>query len=61
MEAFFGRNSEKKLLQELYESDKAEFLAIYGRRRVGKTYLIGEFFKDKGKSFKIRTARQFLS
>lgn len=26
---------------------KPEFLALYGRRRVGKTYLVREFFKDK--------------
>lgn len=47
MEFFFGREREKKQLQELYDSDKAEFLAIYGRRRVGKTYLVNEFFKGK--------------
>lgn len=31
----------------LYESGKAEFLAVYGRRRVGKTFLIRETLRDK--------------
>lgn len=35
-----GRWREKQLLKELFESKKAEFIAVYGRRRVGKTYLI---------------------
>ena len=42
-----GRANEIKLFQEKYESEKSEFLALYGRRRVGKTYLIRTFFKDK--------------
>lgn len=47
----FGRGKEIKILERLLESNKAEFLAIYGRRRVGKTYLIHEYFKDKGVYF----------
>ena len=35
-----GRWRELELLKELFESRKSEFIAIYGRRRVGKTYLI---------------------
>jgi len=35
-----GRWRELELLKELFASKKAEFIAIYGRRRVGKTYLI---------------------
>lgn len=35
-----GRLREQELLRELFKSKKAEFIAIYGRRRVGKTYLI---------------------
>lgn len=42
-----GRNREITLLQELYESDKAEFIAVYGRRRIGKTFLIDKVFGDK--------------
>ena len=39
-----GREIEKKILEDFYKSNQAEFLAIYGRRRVGKTYLIKQVF-----------------
>lgn len=39
-EKIIGRIKEQRLLQDLIESNKSEFIAIYGRRRVGKTYLI---------------------
>ena len=42
-----GRQREMALLQEIYESPRAEFVAVYGRRRIGKTYLIDKFFGDK--------------
>lgn len=42
-----GRNKEIDYLKQILESNKAEFLAIYGRRRVGKTFLIREFFAKK--------------
>jgi AAA+ ATPase superfamily predicted ATPase len=42
-----GREYEKKQLQKAYDSPEAAFVAVYGRRRVGKTYLIREFFKGK--------------
>ncbi len=42
-----GREEEKNILEELLHSKNSEFLAIYGRRRVGKTLLIREFFKEK--------------
>lgn len=51
-----GRNDEKKILGKLYRSKSAEFLAIYGRRRVGKTYLVRNFFKNKGVFFEITGA-----
>jgi len=41
-----GRKKEKKRLAALKESGKPEFVAVYGRRRVGKTYLIREFFEN---------------
>lgn len=47
MDRFFGRHPEVALLDTLCESGRAEFLAIYGRRRVGKTYLVREYFRDK--------------
>lgn len=42
-----GRFYEKEVLKNCYESDKAELIAVYGRRRIGKTFLIKQFFKDK--------------
>jgi predicted AAA+ superfamily ATPase len=44
--AIIGREREQAILKQLFASDKAEFLAVYGRRRVGKTFLIREFFRD---------------
>jgi len=41
-----GRLEEQAVLQDLLQSDKAEFLAVYGRRRIGKTFLIREYFHD---------------
>ena len=41
-----GREYELKLLHELYSSKKSEFVAIYGRRRVGKTFLVREVFSE---------------
>lgn len=38
-----GRKEELKRLEQLYQSDKFEFLVMYGRRRVGKTTLLQEF------------------
>ncbi len=42
-----GRIKEIEELNRLYESDESEFVAIYGRRRVGKTYLVRETFADR--------------
>ena len=42
-----GRENETKLLNELYLSDSAELVALYGRRRVGKTFLVDETFEGK--------------
>ncbi len=41
-----GRKNEMQTLRHLYESEQSEFIAVYGRRRVGKTYLIREFFNN---------------
>ena len=41
-----GRIEEQKKLQKVYDSDQSEFVAVYGRRRVGKTYLIREMFRN---------------
>jgi AAA+ ATPase superfamily predicted ATPase len=42
-----GRNAEKKILDEVLSSKNSEFVAIYGRRRVGKTYLVRETFSNE--------------
>lgn len=41
-----GRTEEQAALDEYVHSDESEFVAIYGRRRVGKTFLIKKFFKE---------------
>lgn len=46
-EYIIGRKAEKQLLQTIYDSSKSEFVAVCGRRRVGKTFLIREFFEDE--------------
>ena len=42
-----GRKLEIETLRKYYESDESEFLVIYGRRRVGKTFLVRQFFSDE--------------
>ncbi len=37
-----GRERERLDLENLIASDKSEFVAVYGRRRIGKTFLIRE-------------------
>ena len=47
MAEIIGRKTEIEELNRLYSSKKSQFVAVYGRRRVGKTYLINQVFKDK--------------
>lgn len=42
-----GREREENQLKKLYNSKKAHLVAVYGRRRVGKTYLINQTFKGR--------------
>ena len=50
-EKIIGRADEKEKLSKILGSKSAEFLAVYGRRRVGKTFLIRNFFIRKGVYF----------
>ena len=42
-----GRIEEKKLLKSLLKEDESQFVAVFGRRRVGKTFLVRESFDYK--------------
>lgn len=42
-----GRKDEVKILLDVVKKDNSAFLAVYGRRRIGKTYLIREVYKEK--------------
>lgn len=45
--SIIGRTEEIKKLEKFLKSPKSEFVAVYGRRRVGKSYLIEEVYKNK--------------
>ena len=42
-----GRIEEKKLLQSLVYEEEPQFVAVFGRRRIGKTYLVRESFQHQ--------------
>ncbi|MCL1809662.1 MAG: ATP-binding protein [Clostridiales bacterium] len=44
MQTLIGRSKEQTKLRKRYESGKSEFVAIFGRRRVGKTFLVKSLF-----------------
>ena len=46
-EAMIGRKTEQHILNQALISEKPELIAVIGRRRVGKTYLIRNFFGNK--------------
>ena len=41
-----GRKAEIRELEKYYDSGRPELVIIYGRRRVGKTFLIREYFEN---------------
>ena len=47
-----GREAEKAHLKSLLKSDEHEFVAVFGRRRIGKTYLVDKDF-DKAMRRKV--------
>lgn len=44
--SIIGRKHEQDILAKCMDSEKAEFVAVYGRRRIGKTYLVKQFFSE---------------
>ena len=53
MATIIGRKQEQKELLRLYNSDEAEMVVVYGRRRVGKTFLVNQVFAQTGFAFKM--------
>jgi len=44
--AFYNRTQELAAFADAWDSDKAELALLYGRRRVGKTYMLQHFLSD---------------
>lgn len=44
MNHLIGRHEERAILQKALDSNEAELIALYGRRRIGKTFLVRHFF-----------------
>ena len=44
MSNIIGREREQDILKSSMHSKKSEFIVLYGRHRVGKTFLIKEFY-----------------
>ncbi len=70
MSVFIGRERELSLLEGRLKSEKAEFVVIYGRRRIGKSELIEQFIQNNGirllareesKTFQLRIFTQKLA
>lgn len=49
MNAFIGRQRELAVLDHLWDSNRAQFLILYGRRRVGKTALLAYWIRETGR------------
>lgn len=47
MEKLIGRSAELKLLRSLIDRNRSDFVAVFGRRRVGKTFLIRTAFEGQ--------------
>lgn len=46
--AFMGRTQELALINQLWEASGAQFLVLYGRRRIGKTALLADWIERSG-------------
>jgi AAA+ ATPase superfamily predicted ATPase len=58
MNRIVGRLTEQEVLAKVVNSSEAEFVAVYGRRRVGKTYLISEYFQAQKTYFELTGIQQ---
>ncbi|MEM6700538.1 MAG: ATP-binding protein, partial [Bacteroidota bacterium] len=47
METLVGREEEQRILQKALNSEGAEMVAVIGRRRVGKTFLVESVYKER--------------
>ena len=45
--SFIAREEELSMLESQYKKNSSTFVAVYGRRRIGKTELINNFFSQK--------------
>lgn len=46
-ETIIGRGDEKAILKEILGSKEAELVAVFGRRRVGKTFLVRNYYQEQ--------------
>ena len=53
MAIIIGRKQEQKELRRMFSSDEAELVVVYGRRRVGKTFLVNQVFAQEEFAFKV--------
>jgi len=64
---FVGRKEELELLTELWSSQRAAFLIVYGRRRIGKTHLLTRWINHSGNralywvASQVPTAKKYIS
>ena len=56
MKKIIGREIEIETLKKVLESSQPEFVAVYGRRRIGKTYLVKQFFDNQFSFYMTGTA-----
>ena len=47
MNTLIGRTEEQRALERYEHSNRSEFVVVYGRRRIGKTFLVRQYFKDR--------------
>ena len=47
MSILIGRKRECERLEKCMKAATAQLVVVYGRRRVGKTFLVNQYFKDK--------------